>query len=269
MGQQLVEKLVPALEKMEWPAATGLTQAGRLNYGVGLERADDYKGDPKALAAALRVFQTGDSLPYAYAGVAYTLLTAARETDGSYSQASLDAVLQWLEKAQALAPDQVEINFIEALVYVYGRRFREARLVLDYLAGQEADSYYVASAEALFWQRQGQLEEAVKGYEQAMTRAATVPQRLLMRRRLGDCYFENGRLDEAQAIYQEMVMLDKQNPWLWHHLSLIHYRREEYQEAARCNAKALTIMDFPAARQMETAIKKKLEPGVWGRLFGR
>lgn len=269
MGQQLVEKLVPALEKMEWPAATGLSQAGRINYDVGLERADDYKGDPKALAAALRVFQTGDSLPYAYAGVAYTLLTAARETDGSYSQASLETVLQWLEKAQTLTSDQVEINFIEALVYIYGGRFREARLVLDYLEAQEPGNYFVVVAEALFWQRQGQVEEAAAWYEEAMTRAVTVPQRLLMRRRLGDCYFENGRFDEALAIYQEMVMLDKQNPWLWHNLSAIYYRQEQYQEAAHCNAKALAIMDFPAARQLEAALKKKLEPGVWGRLFGR
>ena len=122
MGRVLLEKLLPALVKMDWPVKLEATELGRKAYEIGLDKADEYQHDAKVLAAALRTFQTGDSRPYAFAGVAYVLVKASREKDGSYAEPGLSSALDWLEKAQEMAPDITDVNMIEAFIYVYSGR---------------------------------------------------------------------------------------------------------------------------------------------------
>jgi tetratricopeptide (TPR) repeat protein len=270
VGENLVNQLLPALEKMGWPENLKATQLGYQAYLVGLERVDSYKGDPKTLGEALRTFRTGDSRPYAFAGVAYTLLAAAREPDGSYARAGLDAAMTWLEQAQELEADVVAINVIEAFIYIYGVRYDDARLVLDYLAGQEPNNDYLLLAEVQYWQRQRDVTQAVEWYQKAIQAASSVPQRLRLRSQLGDCYLEFGYNEEALAVYQEALHFDKENPWLWHNLSVVHWHQEKYEEAVRCNKRALALLELPQARQMENALIEKMDSGgVFGRLFKR
>lgn len=270
MGRVLIEKMLPTLRKMKWPETPEATELGRQAYLVGLERVDDFKTDPKALAAALRIFQTGDSLPFAYAGAAYTLVGASREKDDTYSQMGLDAALEWLEKAQDLAPDVLEINMVEAFIYVYSGRYDDTRLVLDYLEAIDPQEYYVLTAEVAYWQEQGNLEEAVRWYEEATLAADTTPRKLRLRGNLGDCYLRFGRYDEALEIYKEAVHFSKENPWLWHNMSVAYWNKNEYEESGRCNQHALNLRDFPEARQMEDKLRQKLGTGrLVGRLLGR
>ena len=69
MGQTLVEKMLPALAKMDWPDIPEATELGRKAYEIGLDKADEYKRDSRVLASALRTFQSGNSRPYALAGI--------------------------------------------------------------------------------------------------------------------------------------------------------------------------------------------------------
>jgi tetratricopeptide (TPR) repeat protein len=270
VGENLINQMLPALEKMAWPENLKETQLGYQTYQVGLEKVDAYKGDPKTFGDAIRTFQAGDSRPYAFAGVAYTLLAAARETDGSYARPGLDAAMSWLEKAQELEPDRPAINVIEAFIYIYGGRYDDARLVLDYLSAQDPNDNYLLLAEIQYWQQQKDVTQAVQWYEKAIQAASTVPQRLRLRSRLGDCYLEFGLLDQALTVYQEALHFDKENPWLWHNLSVVYWRQEKYEEAARCNKRALDLLELPQARRMEEAIKEKLDSGgMFGRLFKR
>lgn len=270
MGKTLIDKLLANLDKMPVPDVEEATNQGRQTYEIGLEKVDEYKGDPKTLLAALRIFQTCNSQPYTFAGVAYSLITASREQDGSYHQEGLDAAMLWLEKAQALAPDIVIINMIEAFVYVYGGRFEDARLVLDYLLDIEPNNLYLMQAEIAYWQRQKKLDEAVKWYQKAIDTADNVPRKLHLRNSLGDCYLELGQDEKALEIYQEAIHFSKENPWLWHNISIIYFNQEDYKEASRYNKVALKLLDFPEAREMETEIKARMGTGgLVGRLFGR
>ncbi|MCI0394681.1 MAG: hypothetical protein L0332_00205 [Chloroflexi bacterium] len=270
MGKELVEKMLPSLEKTPWPQGTSASALGKQTYDVGLEKLADYTGDPKVLAAALRTFQTGDSRPYALAGVAYTLVLASREEDGSYAQEGLDAAMQWLEQAQELAPDVVNINTIEAFVYIYSGRHEDARLVLDYLYEQDPACYFLATAEIAFWQSQGMIEETVEQYEKAVAAADTVPRKLRLRSRLGDFYLEAGQYDRALQVYKEAVHFAQDDARLWHHMSLAFFHQEDYKEAARCNKRSLELQDSLEARQLQVALKEKMgSGGLAGRLFGR
>jgi tetratricopeptide (TPR) repeat protein len=269
MGKELIAKLLPAVEKMQWPQGNTATEQGRQTFTVAVEKVDEYKGDPKTLMAALRTLQTGDSLPYAYGGVACVLVAAAREKDGSYDPAGLEAAMGWLEEAQNAEPDILEINVIEALIYAYSGRLEDSRLILDYLQAQDPTNFRLLSAEIAYWRSQGDIEKTVEWYEQAAEGAATVPQRLRLQAELGDYYLESNLLDKALAVHQKAIHFNNKNYMAWHKMSLIYWRQEDYEEADRCNQQALRLQDFPAARKMEAALKKKKsEGGMLGRLFG-
>jgi tetratricopeptide (TPR) repeat protein len=270
MSEALVNKLLPVLEKIPWPADPQANQVGEKSYAVGLERVNAYRDDPKVLADALRLFQTGQSRPFAFAGAAYTLLAAAREEGGRYSQAGLEAALVWLEKAQELEPDNPSINFVEALIYIHGGRTEDARTILDYLMEQDPANQYVLEAKALYWQQIGEADEAVRCYQAGIEAAVSVPLKLRLCSKLADCYLAFGRYQEAAGAYTQAIYFDQQNAWLWHQQSVAYWNLGNYEEAARANRRALALQDLPEARQMMAALKEKRgAPGGLGRLFGR
>ena len=271
MGQKLVASMLPAIKKMQWPETPTATELGRQAYEIGMDKADEYVNDPKDLAAALRTFQTGESRPYAFAGVAYTLVKASREKNGSYSQTGLAEALNWLEKAQDLDPDVLEINVVEVLIYICSGRYDDARVVLDYLQAIDDRNYYLLRAEIAFWQEQGQLDETVRWYEQTINVAETVPRKLRLRRDLGDFYLQHRQYEKAIEVYREAIHFSKENPRLWHNMSVAHWQMGDYPEAQRCNQQALKLRsDSPEALRMESVLKEKLDTGRLGRrLFGR
>lgn len=271
MGEQLLKQLLPRLEKVTWPTNPAATPQGRVTYEIGLDKVESYSGDPRSLAEAIRIFQSGGSEPYAYAGVAYVLVIASREQDGSYAPLGLEAAMKWLEKAQALEPDLANINMIEALVYVYYGRFQDARLVLDYLYDQEPDNYHVHLAEVAYWMQQGDIENTAAVVQTAVSLAGTPPQRLRLRSQLADFYLETGKEDEALEIYKESVHFDAQNPLLWHKVSTAYFQKGELEEAERANQQSLRLGNLPAAQQMTERIKarRRGESGLLGGLFKR
>jgi tetratricopeptide (TPR) repeat protein len=257
MSRAILAKLIPQLHKMRWPQTPALTELGRKTYDAGLDKVDMYSDDPKVLAEALRILQTGDSMPYAYAGVAYTLLAASRDNDGSYNEEGLEAAMEWLEKAQESAPDEVDINMIEALVYIHNGRLDDARLVLNYLHDRDPNDYYVHVAEIIFWQVQDDVEQATHWYEKASLSAKEVPQRLRLLTRMGDFYVKEKNYNKALQMYKEALHFNKENPELWHSVSVIHWQTEDFDEAARANKQSLRFGDLPAAQRMAEALKQK------------
>lgn len=270
MGKKLLRQMVPALKKMKWPSVQAATEQGRQTYEMGLDKVDMFRDDAKVLASALRTFQAGDSEPYAFAGVAYTLIAAAREENGRYHPDGLKLALSWLEKAQASEPDIVGINFIESLIYIYGARLEDARLILDYLGRQEPTNYYLLVSEMLYWIQQGDLAQMNIAFQAASEASITVPQRLRLRAKTAQFYLQQGMLDEAQAAIKEAIHFDKKNYALWHDLSRVYFQQKEMEEASKANEQALKIKpDFAEAVAMQNQIKKAMSSGVLGRLFGR
>ena len=272
MGKRLVAQMLPTLRKLKLSDNVEATAAGLRAFEVGRDKVDSYQGNPKVLGEALRVFQTADSLPYQYAGIAYTLLAASEEIDaeGEYDQTGLDAAMDWLEKAQELAPDVTDINVIEPFIYIYSGRFDDARLVLDYLHRHDADNYYLCRAEMAFWQRKGDFEQAIEWSRRAVDAANTVPQRLRVRNIVADLYLEKGDVDNALQTYQEALHFNPENAWLYHKVSVIHLRQEALEEAAQYNARALELQpDLQEALQVRQILREQSEgtTGILGRLF--
>lgn len=271
MGQRLVERLSPVLEKLQWAGAETATEQGRRTYWLSLDQIDSFRGDDaQSLVAALRMLQTAASLPFAYAGIAYALVAASREENGRYYQTGLDTAMKWLEQAQHLAPDEVDINMIEALIYTYSGRLADARLILDYLhQNTPLQSYYLNLAEAAYWQERNDLEQTLQWLERTEQTAANVPQRLRLKAKRADCYMEFRQVKKAIEVYREAIHFDSNNAWLWHSLSLAYMENNDIKNAKEANEKTLQLRDFPAAREVESALKRKLGSDLLGRLFRR
>lgn len=272
MGKRLVQKLLPGLQKFQLPAEPRATDQGRKAYEIGLEAVDSYKGDPKVLVDALGTFRSGQSRPYTCAGIAYVLVAASGENDGSFYQKGLDAAMGWLEQAQETEPDINLINMIEVLIYSYGGRFDDARLVLDYLHQQGPDHYYLNVAEMVLAQQQGEVELAGLWYGKAVQAAINVPQKLRLQTRMGDFYLAQKVLDKALMMFKEAAHFDKENYQIWHKISLAFYLQGDWEEAQRYNQRVLRMNDYPPARQLEARLQEQLSPdsgGVLGKLFGR
>jgi tetratricopeptide (TPR) repeat protein len=271
MGEKLLQQMMPFLNKVNWVGEEAVTPQGREAYMIGLDKVESYTGDPKILAEAIRVFQSGGSLPYAYAGAAYVLVAASRERDGSYSLAGLDAAMDWLEKAQEIELDVVDINMIEAFVYVYNGRSEDARLVIDFLMDMEPGNYHVHLADVAYWVEQKDLAHIEQAIEAAVKTAVNPPQKMRLTNQLGDIYMQFGELDKALAAYKENVHFDPKNPLLWHKISMVYWRLDDIEEADRANQQSLRVGSLPAAQKMEEQIKerKKKESGRFGGLFNR
>ncbi|PIE81917.1 MAG: hypothetical protein CSA11_02040 [Chloroflexi bacterium] len=271
MGEKLLEQMIPYLNKVDWSGEEIATPMGQKAYMIGLDKVESYAGNPKVLAEAIRVFQSGRSLPYAYAGAAYVLVAASRQRDGSHALSGLDVAMTWLEKAQMLVPDNVDINMIEAFVYVYNGRSEDARLVIDYLWGIAPQNYHVHLANVAYWIHQKDLEQIEGAIEAAVKTAVELPQRMRLANQLGDIYMQFGKLDKALAAFKENVHFDPKNPMLWHKISAVYWRMDDLEEAERANQQSLRVGNLPAAQKLAAQIKerKKQESGRFGGLFSR
>lgn len=259
MGQKIVQQLLPALPQMPWPTNPHTTPLGAQTYQVSLRKADEYASEtePQPLAAALRVLQTGDSQPYAFAGIAYVLIAAAHADDGSYYQPGLDAALQWIEKAQETAPDNLEINVLEGLVYIHSDRLADARLILDYLTTQDAAHPLLLRAEIAYWARQKNIPETVRWYKKLMSQTNTGLLRMALNSQLADFYASVGEWEQAIAAYQQSARVQPEDARLWHKLSLAYLATDDLDNAAACNQKALSLSNLPAAQETQQEIKSR------------
>jgi tetratricopeptide (TPR) repeat protein len=270
MGQKLVEQILINLSDMQWGGVPEPTPLGRQVFEVGVDKVDEFRKSAEPLLNGLQIFNTSDSRPYAYGGVSYTLVKASRKENGSYFQTGLDKAMEWLEDAQELAPDLVEINAIEALIYIYSSRYEDARLILDYLKGIAPNNYYLLIAEATYWQEHKKIDKTVEWYQAAINVADSVPRKLRLRGNLGDFFMNMRQFERALKVYQETIHFSKENPWIWHNMSIAHWHAHNYEEAFHCNRRALALSDLPEARRMEEALKEKLDKGgLRGWLFGR
>ena len=272
MGKQLVDKMLPALNKVKMPANNTATVLGLKAYEEGVYQVDSSNNSPRKIADALRTFQTGDSQPYLCAGIAYALIAASREADNSYDQNGLQSALDWLEKAQDVAPDRVEINVSETLAYIHLGRLEDARLVLDYLGGQEPSNFYLARAEIVYWRMIGDAEQVEKWYEMADQRAPNGIVKMHLQLELADHLAETKQWERAIEAYRKPIHFNRDNPLPWHKLSLVYWEQNNLEEAERCNQRSLKLGKLPEAIQLMQAIKQKMaeeKGGLGKRLFGR
>jgi tetratricopeptide (TPR) repeat protein len=263
----LITELDHVVQQAEWPMEHRLTMQSRRIYENGLDLVNAYRGHPGIYIEALKMFQRSNSCPYAYAGIAFTLTMASSGEDANAARPGFQKALKWLEKSQAIEPDRPEINFIEAVIYINRGQLENGRLILDHLTTQDARNYYVCLTEMNYWHQQGDEDRFLQWIHQALEEASNSHRQAYVLNSLANFHFAKRSYNKSIKLFQKVVEIDPYDPWAWHNMSLMLVRMKQFKEAKLCNERALKIMDFGAARQVEQEIKKNL--GGLSRLFGR
>lgn len=236
-----------------------MTVQSRRIYEQGLDIINAYRGDPTFFVEGLRAFQATKSCPYAYAGVAFTFAMAAYGYGGEPgNRRGLKKAMEWLEKSQYLEPDRVEINFIEAVIYVNDGQLDNGRAVLDYLNQQDGKNYYLCLTEMNYWYKRNSEQNYLPWAQRAMDLADSDSRRALVTNGLAGFYLKQGRYDQSIKLYRQVAQLDPNDPWAWHNMSIMLVQMKQFKEAKRCNERALNLMEFGAARMIEEEINKNL-----------
>ncbi len=260
----LVDKLIETVNRHHWPSAHRMDARALRAYTRGLDQVNAYRGDPAIYFDALRTFSQTESTAFASAGVAFTL-TMASSGRKPYL-AGFEEAIRWLEKAQEWEPDFVDINFIEAVIYLNTGQIENGRLVLDHLSQQEADNYYVCLTEMNYWQQKNANESFVKWLRKASNKLANKRLRQAYTlNALAHLYLSEGRLNNALEIFTDITKLTPDDPWAWHNMSYIFLELDKVKEAKQCNERALGIMDFQSARDIQEKIRQ--QRGGLSRLF--
>jgi len=255
MSNQLVTQIIDFVNHVNWPTLGSITPQSQRIYEQGLDRLMLYRGDPKVLLAALKIFSETNSLPYAYAGVAATLMSASYDHGDVYDQTGLALARIWLEKAQSYEAHRLEINCLEADLYVREKQYSHARLILDYFQQNRLQSFQVCRIEMEYWSGVRNLAEVERWFERSMQCALTPAHQTDALHHIAGCYLRNQNLPKALAFYKKIEKLSPQDPWLWHNMSIIYFRLKRYDKARRYNQKALSLMEFLAARNVEKDLK--------------
>lgn len=255
MSQSLSEQLNELIQKVDWPHENTLSAESQAIYEQGIDTLNMYRGDPQVLLDALKIFQKCASQAYAAAGCAYALILAAYESGDDYSVDGLERARTWLIKAQELAPNRVEIDFIEAELYIQLKEYENARLVLDQLNQITPQHFYVCLSEMYYWYAQKQQDQYQYWYDLALPLASNKPRQISLLSRAAGFFLAVQEWKKVIGVYRNLAALDPEDPWMWHNLSLAYYHLERYDKAQQANQKALEIMDFPVAREMEQILK--------------
>lgn len=258
MSETLSQQLNQFINKANWPQGMALTEQSRSAYEQGIDTLNMYRGHPQVLVDALKIFQSCGSLAYAAAGCAYTLMLAAYESGDSYSASGLEFSRDWLIKAQEAAPGHAEIDFIEAELYLHLGELENTRLVLDELTKTSPPHFYVCLSELYYWYTLKDQEHYQHWYEVALPQATNQFRKICLLSRAAGFFMAMEEWKKVIATYRDLAALDPQDAWMWHNLSLAYYHLERYDKAQQANQQALSIMDFPVAREMEQLLKSQL-----------
>jgi len=249
-----VEHFLALVQTLDWPTAPTTTPAQRLHFEAALDQAAAYTGDPQTLYAALQSFIATGSRPYAYAGTALVLHYAAYDSGDTYDRDGLAAARSWLQRAQALAPDQVEIAVIEAQLDLAAHDFPQARAVLDRLLPQSR-YFYLYTAELAYWALQQDAAQVQTWYARTAALAESVPRRVQVLNQLAGFYFTHKLWRECITTYRTLTQLKPTDPWIWHNLSLAYYWTQQYPAAQECNVQALALMPFEEAAKLARVLQ--------------
>lgn len=262
MSSQLIDTINRHLHASQWPSDITTSPATKEQYERGLDAVHAYRGDSEQLFDALRQFQAIPSRPYAFAGVAYTLLAASYLYDTEYQAEGIEEAGRWLVEAQSSAPNLPEINFIIVIYYALQEKYKSAQAWLDSLI-TDPPNYYACIAEMRYWEKQDDIHKVYDAYLKATQSAERSEQRLYAIHLIAGSLLEANLPIQASEMYEHLAQHVTDDPWLWHNLSVAYYQMGEYKKAHEANQSALALRDFDVARNMtqrlEDLLPKKQE----------
>lgn len=239
------------------PALSTISNEAQQIYKQGLDKVNEYRGDPRIFSEAIALFEQTGSLPLFYAGIAYVHVVAAYKENIHYDQAELVHAGEWLKKAEEVAGVFFENQIVKLYICIYSRRFDEAKQLLEELEGRHQTDFYLQMAKIDFYAVKENKNQMSHVYQKTLPLALTVTRRAYLQNRVARYLVMFRHFNEAIVVYQELAKLTPGDPWMWHNMSIIHLSKGNLWLARRCNKLALQLMEFSNARFIERKIRER------------
>lgn len=223
-------------------------------------RVREITGDWASLSEPIGVFVALPK-PLCYVGAAEVMLRLSYIRSDLWAPVGLRQGLRFVARSQYYDPEQPDalVIRIKLLVgYASDLWLRLAEETLEMLKAVAPGHPRLPDAEASILVRRGKLEEALACIE---TFLASPPSReevhMALSRKAG-LLDRMKRSEDALAAYDLVNEHYPQDPWAWHNKSIILMNLGHYRQALACNGRALSIMDFGAARSTGERIRAKI-----------
>ncbi|HEU5369696.1 MAG TPA: tetratricopeptide repeat protein [Ktedonobacterales bacterium] len=230
----------------------------RFNQTVG--RVRTMTGDRRALSEHIYIF-IGLPKPLCYIGAAEVMHSLSYLGGDLWVPVGLQQGLRFIAWAQYHDPFQPDALIARAKLLTSYKDDRWLELALETLeiVRQVAPQHLrLPDAEASLLIRGRQYEAALARLEATLAHPPTPEEIHVALTRKARLLDRMQRYDEALAIYDLINARYPQDPWTWHNKSLLLMSLRRYSEALACNERALSIMDFNAARLAGARIRAQM-----------
>jgi tetratricopeptide (TPR) repeat protein len=250
MSDDLVAQFRALIESIDVPANDAITDEAIEIYERGHDVLMMYRGDPNVLVQALRIFVSSGVRPLIYAGAAHLMIIVSHKQGRRWGREGIE----FAETLQARAANYSLNSMHVALLGVALMRIREkdtqARAMLDTIREDFPDaekSMLFILAEMNYWEDRNAIDQVERWAQIGLQHAGNPVRSMTILGSLADMFISmpNGSgYKQALAYYQQVVALNPDDPWAWHNMSIIHREQSNYEKAALCNYRALAIMPF-------------------------
>lgn len=216
-------------------------------------------GDWRQFANPIELFARM-SPPWCYIGAAEIMLRLSYISGGVHVPNGLRQGLRFVAEAQNADPNNAEALIIRAKLlagYPDKHWLRAAEDTLRRAQQLAPDHPWLPGAEAAVFRQFGEYEKALQANAESVRRATTPDERHIARVGRANLLLDLGRNEEAVAAFDE-ILREREDPWTWHNRSIALVRLGRKEDALASSDRALAMMEFSNARELNQALRKDL-----------
>ena len=264
MSNNLVQSFINLIRDTPFPGGEEFTEEAIGFFEYANDIVLTYRGDPSVLVEAFKVYMATGNRAYAHAGAGYVMITASYiGGKTNFDKQGLQEAGFLIENAKLFAPNRYEIEFIEStLCNAYGDVAGLETVLnnLQHFPESSTASNY-AQAQMRYWNWKKDMKRIRHWYNMAIERAENEIRRIAILSHMAGILSDRSEYaEEAIQLYRQVVELNPNDPWTWHNLSLLYLDKKEYVKAGECNRRALDIMPFGNAENIN---KELIE--IWAK----
>ena len=230
----------------------------RAQFDKASKLLQDYHGMPKQLQAAFAEIVNIQCLPLFQAALSTFILARAYLSSFNYKKEGLEAAQSWLTAAQKIAPDEKGVLMAGFDYHMADKEFPAAHDLLKRALSLYPHDFEFHTRHIDLLMRQGTVRQIEKALDSAHKLRLSKEQKQSLYSLEANAYLHQGQWAKAVKSYQRLAKVIPNNPWMWHNLSIAQLETKNAFTAYISNRKALSLMDFDAARYMQKRIRSVL-----------
>lgn len=236
------------------PTRLEITDDDRVQFEQAEKVLDQYHGLPQQLMAAFEKFIRIENVPLFHAGITSFLIAHSFSHGYEYNAKGLEAAQRWLLVAQEMAPEEKYVLLVGFDYYLAKKEYEPCRELLERGLKLYPNSFEFHNRHISFLTRRGTVRQIEKVIQNARKLRLTSAQKETLINQEAYAYLARRQWSKAVKSYGQVTRMLPNNPWAWHNLSIAQYESKNGFTAFYSNRRALSLMDFGAARDMQKRI---------------